>query len=84
MHYAEIVGFGAGSFVAASLLPQVVKSWKTKSTQDIAIGWTIMSLGGQVLWETYGWLIHSPSLIVMSGLTLVMAFSVLYLKIKYG
>lgn len=80
----EIVGFIAGILVASALLPQVIKSWKTKSTQDISLGWSVMSLAGQLTWVIYGFLIDSYPLIIMSSITLVMALSVLYLKLKYG
>jgi len=81
---SEIVGFIAGILVASSLLPQVVKSWKTKSTQDISLGWSVTSLAGQITWIAYGFLISSYSLVIMSSITLVMALSVFYLKLKYG
>lgn len=81
---AEIVGFIAGILVASSLLPQVIKSWKSKSTQDISLGWSITSLAGQIMWIIYGLLIASYSLVIMSGITLLMALSVFYLKLKYG
>ena len=81
---SEIVGFTAGIFVAVSLLPQVIKSWKTKSTKDISLGWSITSLLGQTMWILYGILIASYSLIIMSSITLAMALSVFFLKLKYG
>jgi len=81
---AEIIGFIAGSLVAISLLPQVIKSWKTKSTQDISLEWSIISLAGQISWIIYGILVSSLSLVVMSSITLAMALSVFYLKLKYG
>ena len=37
MAYIDIMGYIAGALVVASLLPQVIKSWKTKSTKDISI-----------------------------------------------
>jgi len=80
----EVVGFTAGILVASSLLPQVIKSWKTKSTSDISLGWSVTSLAGQIMWIFYGVLIASYSLVIMSSITLVMALSVFYLKLKYG
>ncbi len=81
---AEVIGFIAGILVAVALLPQVVKSWKTKSTQDISLSWSVTSLAGQVMWIIYGIMIGSYSLVIMSSITLVMAISVLYLKLRYG
>jgi MtN3 and saliva related transmembrane protein len=80
----ELVGFTAGLFVASSLFPQVLKSWKTKSTKDISIAWNVINLIGQLIWLLYGILIGSISLIVMTTLTFLMVLSLLILKIKYG
>ncbi len=80
---AEIVGFMAGSMVALALLPQFIKSLKTKSTSDLSWGWMLISITGQVLWVVYGLLISSISLIVMSSITLAMALAVFYLKLRY-
>lgn len=84
MEIIELVGFTAGGLVSISFLPQVIKSWKTKSTKDIALSLSIINLSGQVLWLFYGFGIESLSLIVMSGITIIMTSSLLVLKIKYG
>jgi len=84
MQANEIIGFVAGIFVAVSVLPQVIKSWKTKSTKDIAISWSIINLIGQILWIVYGVVIGSYALVIMSGITLVMNASMIILKLKYG
>ena len=80
----EIIGFIAGALVAMSLLPQVIKSWKTKSAGDISVLWSIINLTGQVIWIVYGIVKSSPSLVIMSSIALVMMLSVFYLKLKYG
>ncbi|NQV13691.1 MAG: hypothetical protein HQ530_05330 [Parcubacteria group bacterium] len=84
MESIELLGFIAGGLVAVSLLPQLIKSWQTKSTKDIAILWILINLGGQTLWVVYGYYISSASLIVMSSITLVMTISLIVLKLKYG
>jgi MtN3 and saliva related transmembrane protein len=84
MFNSEIIGFMAGILVASSLIPQTIKSWKAKSTSDISISWMLINLSGQTLWIIYGFMISSISLIVMSTITLVLAISLLILKIKHG
>jgi len=79
----EIIGFIAGSFVAISLLPQTIKSWKTKSTRDISISWMLINILGQTMWVFYGIAINSISLIIMSAITLSFAISLLILKLRY-
>ena len=80
----ELIGFAAGTLVAASLLPQVIKSWKTKSTKDIALSWTLINISGQALWIAYGFVIQSTALIVMSIITFLMTLSMILLKLRFG
>lgn len=70
--------------IASALLPQIVRSWRTRLTQDISLSWALINLAGQVLWILYGVLVHSLALTVMSCVTFTMALSVLYLKLRYG
>ena len=84
MNTVELVGFIAGIFVAASLLPQVIKSLKTKSTKDISIAWSVINLLGQVLWLIYGVLVSSISLVAMTALTFLMVLIIVILKLRFG
>ena len=84
MNQIELLGFAAGGLVAISLMPQVIKSWKTKSTKDLAISWTLINLGGQILWIIYGFYLNSISLIIMSSITLLMTLSLILLKVRFG
>lgn len=74
----------AGILVAISLVPQVIKSWKTRSTKDVALSWSIINLSGQVLWIIYGVYIDSASLVIMSSIALVMNIFMVTLKLKFG
>lgn len=80
----ELIGFIAGSLVAISVFPQVYKSWRTRSTRDISLSWSLINLAGQILWVVYGVVIGSYSLVIMSAITLLMNVSMIALKLKYG
>jgi MtN3 and saliva related transmembrane protein len=80
----EALGFIAGSLSVLSLVPQVVKSFRTRSTGDISLEWTVINLCGQILWIVYGALIGSVSLYIMSSISLLMAATMLVLKLRYG
>ena len=79
----EVIGFAAGSLVAVSLLPQVIKALKTRSTNDISSLWMSINLLGQILWIIYGIAIESISLYVMSGITFSMAIVLFVLKLRF-
>ncbi len=84
MEIIELIGFLAGLLVAISSLPQLIKSWKTKSTKDVSTLWLLINILGQILWISYGFFKDSPSLIIMSFITLIMVSSVLILKLRYN
>ena len=83
MVFIDIIGFLAGALTTLALVPQAVKSWKTKHTKDVSFGWIIILTTGIFLWAIYGVLIDSLPIIVANGLTFILAFVVLILKIKY-
>lgn len=59
MKHVNILGFVGGSILSATVLPQIYKSWKTKSTRDISWMTILLNMCGGVLYGIYGILIHS-------------------------
>ena len=50
----EIIGITAGICTAISLLPQIIKVFKEKKTQDISLFYLFVLLAGLGLWTYYG------------------------------
>lgn len=84
MNYLDILGYLAGTMVIFSLLPQVIKSWKTKSTKDLSLTRYLMYTAGLTLWLIYGILLPNGPLAVMNAIGLVLGGSILFLKLKHG
>jgi MtN3 and saliva related transmembrane protein len=78
------LGLAAALCTTASFVPQVVKTWRTRSTADISLGMYLVLVFGTVLWLAYGVLLEDVPLIVGNGITLVLAGSVLFFKLRYG
>ncbi len=70
--------------VVISLVPQVVKSWKTKSTKDISLLRYIIYIVGLILWIIYAIIISNGPVAVMNGIGLLLALIILVLKLRYG
>lgn len=83
MKFVDILGYLAGTLCVASLIPQTLKSWKTKLTRDLSLTRYIMYTIGLTLWTIYGILIQNGPLIIMNSLAIVLAGSILFLKIRY-
>jgi len=79
----DILGYVGGVFIVISFLPQLIKSWKTKSTKDISLCRYIIYVTGLFLYIIYAWEIKSLPVFVMNFLSIFLAGGILYFKVKY-
>ena len=54
MQVAPYIGYVAGALTVASFLPQVLRTWKTRKTQDLSLGMIVLLITAGALWITYG------------------------------
>ena len=80
----EILGVMAGCCTTAAFMPQVIHTWRTKSVYDISLRMYSLFTFGVFLWLVYGISIGSFSIILANAVTLVLASSILVMKIVYG
>jgi len=84
MNVTEILGYLAAMCTTVAFLPQAIKTWKTKSAKDLSLPMFFLLCLGLSLWLTYGLLITNWPIIVANTVTLLLAASILYHKVKYG
>ena len=77
------LGLLAALLTTIAFLPQLIKIWKTQKTGDISFIMYVILITGVFLWLVYGFLIKDLPLILANLVTLILASSVLFLKIKY-
>jgi MtN3 and saliva related transmembrane protein len=83
MDYISMLGYIWGILVVISLLPQTIKSRKTKSTKDISLRRYIIYCTWLIIWIIYAIIIKNGPVAIMNSAGLVLAISILYLKIRY-
>lgn len=66
-----------------SFVPQVIKSYKTKSVEDLSLWMIIATFVGTVFWIMYGYLINSKPVLIMNVIFGIIVLFQLCLKIKY-
>ncbi len=79
----EIVGYCAGFLVSISLLPQIIKIFKTRSTRDISIVWTVIFMSGLTLWIVYAIVNSILPLLVFGLIELTFASTIFIFKLIY-
>jgi MtN3 and saliva related transmembrane protein len=67
-----------------SMVPQVLRVWRTRSTDDISLRMFPILVAGNMLWITYGvWRGEFP-IIAANTVTLLLAGMILYFKLREG
>jgi len=79
----EIIGLIAAVLTTSSFVPQVYKTWKTKSVVNISLTMYIAMFLGILLWLVYGIHIHSISMILANSITAVLTLTMLIFKLRY-
>ena len=82
-NYIDFFGFLAALLTTIAFLPQLYKTWRTKSAGDVSLIMLILFIIGLICWIIYGIKINSIPILVANVITLIFNFSILILKIKY-
>lgn len=83
MEWIEALGYLAGGLSTIAFLPQAIKTWKSRSARDLSLGMFITLNAGLTLWLVYGILLGDLPIIAANTATLLLAFSILYYKLRY-
>jgi MtN3 and saliva related transmembrane protein len=80
----EWIGAIAATLTTCSFLPQVWRVWQTRHTKDISLAMYALFTVGVALWLAYGILLGAWPIVIANGITLLLAGTVLVLKLRFG
>jgi MtN3 and saliva related transmembrane protein len=83
MEFIEILGLAAGICTSSSLLPQLIKTVKTKEVQDVSLVMFVVLLVGNGLWIYYGFAKSDIPIISTNILAFGLNVAMLVFKYKY-
>ncbi len=78
-----ITGIVAGILTAVSMMPQVIKTIKTKKAENISPLMLIILICGISLWILYGFFKKDMPIIFTNGFSVLVNLSMLYLRWRY-
>lgn len=79
----EIFGMIAAVLTTSGFVPQVYKSWKTKSVEGVSLAMFLILFIGIIFWFIYGVLIQSFSIIAANAVSGILVFALIILRIIY-
>ena len=84
MDNATVLGCLGGFLTTIAFVPQVWKTWKSKSASSLSLGmFSVFSLG-VLCWLIYGIMIAEVPIIFWNVITLILALAILIMKLKFG
>ncbi len=79
----ELIGLMAGFCTTLSLVPQLLRMWRSKSAHDLSLAMFVVFGLGVVLWLLYGIGIRSPAVITTNSVSLVLVVVIYSLALHY-
>jgi MtN3 and saliva related transmembrane protein len=78
------LGLVAATLTTGAFLPQMLKTWQTKSAKDVSFVMLITFIIGIFLWLIYGLMRQDIAIIFANAVTLIFNLIILWMKIKYS
>jgi MtN3 and saliva related transmembrane protein len=83
MSIVSFLGLLAASLTTISFLPQVLKTWKSRSAKVLSLGMFLTFTLGVALWLVYGVMINDLPVILANVVTLLLASTLLFFKLRW-
>lgn len=76
-------GYVGGTMTTLALVPQVIKTLRTRETRSISLGMYLLFTIGVFLWFLYGVQLHAMPMILANGITLLLSIILLVAKWRW-
>jgi len=80
---ATHIGLVAGVLTSMAVVPQVVRTWRTKQARDLSIWQPLLLVAGMLLWFVYGVMIEDLPLIAANLFSLACYVLLIGMKLAY-
>jgi len=83
MEISNWIGFVAGTLTTIAFLPQLGRTWRTKSADDMSLAMLLTFTAGVFLWLLYGIYVTAWPIIITNAITFLLTLAILVLKLTY-
>lgn len=80
----EIIGLIGGFLSCITFVPQIFKTWKSRSVKDISVHTFLIVLSSTVIWIVYGVFKDSISVTLTNIVVFLTAIIMLWMKWKFS
>lgn len=79
----EIIGLIAATLTTWAYVPQVYKTWKSKSALSLSLTMYLTMFTGIILWLIYGIHLNSLAMILANSVSALLTLALIIFKIRY-
>ncbi|MGI8669194.1 MAG: SemiSWEET transporter [Aridibacter sp.] len=83
MDWVKFLGLFAGFCTTVAVTPQLIKTWKTKSVDDISLKMFSVLTLGLLLWTIYGFIKSDFPIILSNGISFILNCIMVFFYFKY-
>jgi MtN3 and saliva related transmembrane protein len=84
MPLTDFIGYAAATLTTASFIPQAWLTFKTRDVSGISLSMYSAFTLGIALWLAYGLLIEAWPVVIANVITLALASSILWMRLRFG
>jgi MtN3 and saliva related transmembrane protein len=77
-----MLGTIASGLAILSLMPQVIRTWRTQSAHDLSLGWLLIALLAMALWIAYGLAVGAPAVVWANAVMSLQVLLILWVKVR--
>jgi MtN3 and saliva related transmembrane protein len=80
---SNLIGYIGSFLTSITFIPQVYKSWQSKSVGDLSIWMVLIVITSTIIWLVYGLAIGSGPVISANSIVLLLSLVLLYFKFTF-
>ncbi|KAF0116197.1 MAG: Cystinosin/ERS1p repeat protein [Rhodospirillaceae bacterium] len=78
----DAIGYIAGLLTTVAFLPQVIKTWRSRSARDLSLAMLLIFTIGVLCWLLYGIAINRWPIILPNIVTFLLTGTILFFKMR--
>ena len=83
MEFAEIMGHIGALLSSITFIPQVIKTWQTKSAGDLSMNMLLIVVTSTVVWLVYAFSLNLLPVIIANSIIFVLSLTLIYFKLIF-
>lgn len=84
MDWIEIAGLTGAFLSSITFIPQVYKTWQTRSVRDLSLSMMLIVFLSTLVWLVYGFSLQLLPVIICNSIICGLSILLIYFKFRFG